>query len=306
MNFDQLHYFSEIYRQRSIAKAAENLYIFRQSLTMSLNKLEKELNVQLFFRSHHGVVPTEAAHEFFQSVQLILGETIKAFNGLLKYNSNHIRYEVGHCKIAIAEVLISLYGDMLLEMLSSIFSEIYFDFSVLYIEPDRYDSFYHDYDISIPVLTESIMERYNSNSFSDSLYSLYNLKSFIAYVWIDRTSPLAFKKKIFFEELKSEYSFCNLKGSYNFVNFIVLQNLKDSLKYSPDISLKNNFIDHVSKFGYITFDYKIKDRGFIYKGYFPDHIVARPTDQSFHLKIIYKNYYWDIVSVIASFLSAHV
>lgn len=58
MTFEQLHYFTEVYRQKSLGQAAANLYISRQSLSTSIRKIEQELGVTLFVRSAGGVTPT--------------------------------------------------------------------------------------------------------------------------------------------------------------------------------------------------------------------------------------------------------
>ena len=63
MTFEQLHYFTESYRQKSLGKAAANLYVSRQSLSTSIRKIEQELGVTLFVRSASGISPTPAGHE---------------------------------------------------------------------------------------------------------------------------------------------------------------------------------------------------------------------------------------------------
>lgn len=71
---DQLYYFSEVYRQRSISRAADFLHISRQALSHSIKTLENDLGVELFVREKDGVTPTNAAESLFKSSQVILDE----------------------------------------------------------------------------------------------------------------------------------------------------------------------------------------------------------------------------------------
>lgn len=48
MTFEQLHYFTESYRQKSLGKAAANLYVSRQSLSTSIRKIEQEFRRHAF------------------------------------------------------------------------------------------------------------------------------------------------------------------------------------------------------------------------------------------------------------------
>lgn len=43
MTFEQLYYFTEVYRLKSITQAAENLYVSRQALSLAIKKLELKL-----------------------------------------------------------------------------------------------------------------------------------------------------------------------------------------------------------------------------------------------------------------------
>lgn len=59
MDFKQLRCFRQVYTDRSIRKAAENLYVSQQALSRMLMNLEEEFQVKLFSRGSRGVVPTE-------------------------------------------------------------------------------------------------------------------------------------------------------------------------------------------------------------------------------------------------------
>ncbi len=60
-DFNRLKVFYTIYRHKSAAAAARELYISQSAVSQSLGKLERELKNQLFVRQHKKLVPTAAA-----------------------------------------------------------------------------------------------------------------------------------------------------------------------------------------------------------------------------------------------------
>ena len=64
LDINQFIYFGEICRVGSLSKAAENLHISQQGLSLSLKRLEKELGCQLFSRRPSGLELTEAGMLF--------------------------------------------------------------------------------------------------------------------------------------------------------------------------------------------------------------------------------------------------
>jgi DNA-binding transcriptional LysR family regulator len=80
MEIRQLQYFKQVCEDRSLSKAAENLYITQQGLSHAIQTLEKEIGAALFLRSKNGVVPTEAAANFLEEVC----DVLNAFEALKK------------------------------------------------------------------------------------------------------------------------------------------------------------------------------------------------------------------------------
>ena len=74
MNIQQLRYFDGICRYGSFSKAAQNLYISPQGLSMSILRMEEEFSAKLFNRSSNGVSLTEAGEFLRQRAQKILVE----------------------------------------------------------------------------------------------------------------------------------------------------------------------------------------------------------------------------------------
>lgn len=74
MNKRQLQYFLEVMGTQSIKKSADKLMISSQGLSKVIKDLEKELNVTLFTRSAHGLIPTLHAASLKHSADIIIRE----------------------------------------------------------------------------------------------------------------------------------------------------------------------------------------------------------------------------------------
>ena len=58
MTFQQLRYLLEVHRTGSISKAAENLFVSRPAISLSISSLETELGYPLFLRTQNGLIPS--------------------------------------------------------------------------------------------------------------------------------------------------------------------------------------------------------------------------------------------------------
>ena len=65
-------YIYEIYKERSISRAAEKLYIAQPSLSAVLKKVEKEKGFQIFDRSTIPLEPTECGRLYIESLERIM------------------------------------------------------------------------------------------------------------------------------------------------------------------------------------------------------------------------------------------
>jgi len=74
MRIEQLEYLLAIETYGSLSKAAESLYMTHSALSISLNKLEKELNVEIFERTKIGLVPTDFGRKVIESARKIISE----------------------------------------------------------------------------------------------------------------------------------------------------------------------------------------------------------------------------------------
>lgn len=305
MTLEQLYYFTEVYQQRSITQAANNLYVSRPALSMVIRKLESEFGVTLFTRIPNGVKPTQAGDEFYQSAQIILEEHAR-----LKHNmKNHAALSQPKTimKIGISEGLMSGYGDEIAEKLISIYPHIYFDFSQIIVSENQ--EFFKDYHLSIQLTTEeSHAERLAL--FNDE-YLITQVSLIPMYVWIANSSPLQKYSIVTLDQLKN-YPFCSLKNTYNGINFASMLTRKFGLtNMKPNIELKSSFVQHIEHLGYYTIDQPSNKKGTLfYEQIFKGRAVTlKETDIKFMLQIICKkesyNKYKAFYPLITDILTSH-
>ncbi|MBS0451426.1 MAG: LysR family transcriptional regulator [Proteobacteria bacterium] len=74
MDLRTLRYFITVLEAGSLSRAAGSLYIAQPALTAQIKKLEGELGVQLFDRSHAGVTPTPAGVQLYDDARRLLSD----------------------------------------------------------------------------------------------------------------------------------------------------------------------------------------------------------------------------------------
>lgn len=72
MDFRELRYIQAIAEYQTISRAAEALYLSQPSLSLFLQKLENQLNVQLFERVNKRMYPTYAGQRYLEYAEQIL------------------------------------------------------------------------------------------------------------------------------------------------------------------------------------------------------------------------------------------
>lgn len=86
MDIQQIKYILEIARTGSISKASENLFVSQPHLSANLKKIEDELGINIFERTHRGVLATKEGQNFLKDAQSL----VKSFNHLeMKYAFNN-------------------------------------------------------------------------------------------------------------------------------------------------------------------------------------------------------------------------
>lgn len=74
MTLKDLEYFVAIAKEKSITRAAANLFVAQPALSQCIQKLEKELGIALFLRSSSGVLLTSEGRCFLEFAQGVLQE----------------------------------------------------------------------------------------------------------------------------------------------------------------------------------------------------------------------------------------
>ncbi len=72
MEFRQITYFEAVCRNRSITKAAKELFVTQQCVSKQISLLEHEMGTPLLQRRANGVIPTEEGQWFFEHASMIL------------------------------------------------------------------------------------------------------------------------------------------------------------------------------------------------------------------------------------------
>lgn len=74
MTFVQLEYIIAVDTWRHFATTAEHCFVSQPTLSMQIQKAEKELGVKIFDRSKQPVIPTEMGRELIEQARKIMAE----------------------------------------------------------------------------------------------------------------------------------------------------------------------------------------------------------------------------------------
>jgi DNA-binding transcriptional LysR family regulator len=80
MDLRELRYFSAVYEERSLTRAAARCFVSQPSISLAIANLETELGTELFLRHRKGVVPLEAAERLRPIARRIVDEADAARN----------------------------------------------------------------------------------------------------------------------------------------------------------------------------------------------------------------------------------
>jgi LysR family hydrogen peroxide-inducible transcriptional activator len=101
MTITQLEYVVAVATYRSFVAAAEKCFVTQPTLSMQIQKLEDELNVKIFDRNKHPIIPTEIGEEIIRQSKVILSEAGK-INEIIQNKTGDI---AGKFSIAIIPTL---------------------------------------------------------------------------------------------------------------------------------------------------------------------------------------------------------
>lgn len=141
MKIETLKYFVVTAQSQTITESAAKLYMAQPSLTKALHNLEAELGYQLFDRSKHGIVLTEAGKQIFPQARQVV-EYYQEWMLLGKQK------ELKELHIYVSRS----FADMFLPGILVSFRQRYPDLSI-HFEAVRNPDIYLSRDTSTPVIT---------------------------------------------------------------------------------------------------------------------------------------------------------
>lgn len=101
MDINQLRYYIEVCNCGSISKAAEKVHLSQQGLSLSIRRLEQELEADLFYRKPGGIVLTELGKAVKEEAEELLKHVDNIYSLSNKLSSGRPRI-----RIAISESII--------------------------------------------------------------------------------------------------------------------------------------------------------------------------------------------------------
>ncbi len=81
-DLNRLRVFFHVYATGRVGAAADELHVTQSAVSQSVRKLEREVDTQLFVRSHGRLVPTQAAHALYDVVSPFMAELQRGVEGL--------------------------------------------------------------------------------------------------------------------------------------------------------------------------------------------------------------------------------
>lgn len=123
MNFNQLKYIITVDKHRNFARAADECNIAQSTLSKEIQRLEKELNIILFDRSRHPVVPTMKGIDLIAQAKKILEEE-RLFIELARQRTNK---PSGNFKLGILPILAPYLLPLFIQTLSTKYPELKVD-----------------------------------------------------------------------------------------------------------------------------------------------------------------------------------
>ena len=125
MTINQLKYVLALYKHKNFTAAAHKSLVSQPSLSMQIQKLEKELNTKIFDRSKKPIETTEIGEKLIKQFQIIVSESLKV-KDLINYQKNKI---IGNLNIGISSTLESTILPIFTKNLLEKFPDINFKYT---------------------------------------------------------------------------------------------------------------------------------------------------------------------------------
>lgn len=120
MTITQLEYVVAVATFKSFVAAAEKCFVTQPTLSMQIQKLEDELDVKLFDRNKHPIVPTPIGEEIVQQAKIILAEA----NKIQEIIKNKSGSTAGMIRLAIIPTLAPYLAPQLITNITNKYPDI--------------------------------------------------------------------------------------------------------------------------------------------------------------------------------------
>lgn len=202
MEIRQLKYFIAIAEAKNYSRAAESLFVTQPTLTLSMQKLEKEFNTKLFDHSRRGLELTDDGHFLYENGL----EIIESFDSLI----NHMHVQKEDAKKTIRIGLTVLSAMQFMKQISQfIASNHNVEIRLIQNGSKKLQEMLANDEIDFGVLSFPLVES------SIELLPLKNtsVEGYNVSVVMPSTNPLSTNNSVSFKELKEE-NFISLSKDY--------------------------------------------------------------------------------------------
>ena len=208
MTLQQLKYVIEVAKAKSISEAAKKLFISQPSLTNAIKELEKEMNITIFLRTNKGILISKEGEIFLGYARQVLEQAYLLEEKYLKQDKRKQQFCVStqHYSFAVNafvdiikeyghdEYDFSLRETQIYEIIEDV-TRMKSEIGVLYI---------NDFN---KLVIQKILKEHNL-----IFHSLIVVKP---HIFISSKNPLAKKKKVTMEELRSYPYLSFEQGEHN-------------------------------------------------------------------------------------------
>ena len=194
MTLQQLLYVLTVSDEKTMNKAAEKLFVSQPTLTSAIQSLEKELNIQIFNRTSHGVTVTQQGREFLTYARQLYQQYELLKNRYEDVSLRRIKFRVScqHYSFATKAFVdtVKKYGTSK------------YDFA---ISETKTMHVIEDVGNSLSEIGILYLSNYNRHfmmkQFDEWNLEFHKLADCDAFVYLYKGHPLAKKKSITYEEL---------------------------------------------------------------------------------------------------------
>lgn len=302
MRLEQLHYFVTICDKRSINLASKELFITQQSLSSSINHLEREVGDKLLIRTNRGVYPTELGKRVYQFAQ----RTLHDWNDILDQSTNHTYSEICGilntlCTYSFYKTFMPKYSVHILEHFPNLSgSGAAAGFDAILTDLHR-----RSIDFAFVTLA---CDNSSSNIAPDESLVFTPLFSCELFALVNSHSSLAQKAYLTTDEILNEKIVLLQESDMHLYRIIFQNRYKDFLKNVRLFHLSEIVSEYIKQEEKITLDLKMGPYGLTYQSFLQDHNITHIpisfSDSSLQLYggiLTYKNN--DKMSLIEKVLS---